>query len=126
MSQLFEVQSPFVEQTSPTAALVPAPPLAAAHFPVPVSQLSEVHSQFVVQSSPWSPLTLLLLPVPAPEPADVLFENQGEYKKPCFHELRLLASIGIVVMVLALSLTTVILVHISKESVTPNRDTEQL
>ena len=68
----------------------------------------------------------LLHVVPAPEPADVLFENQGEYKKPCFHELRLLASIGIVVMVLALSLTTVILVHISKESVTPNRDTEQL
>jgi hypothetical protein len=68
----------------------------------------------------------LLHVVEAPEAGDVFYENQGEYKKPICHDFRYFFSIGIVFGILLLSLSTIIIVYIVKDNITPNRDTEAM
>jgi hypothetical protein len=53
---------------------------------------------------------------PAPEPSDILFENQGEYIHKCAHRWRFWSSICVVVLVLLLSLLLILSTYIVKKN----------
>ncbi len=55
----------------------------------------------------------------APEPSDVLFENQAEYKRPLQHCSRVCLSLSIVGLVLGVSLGLILATHVIKNTSLP-------
>ena len=72
--------------------------------------------------------TNILKVTPAPEPSDILHENQGEYVHQCAHRWRYWSSLLVVVAVLFMSLGLIFTIHIvgGMQTESSSESTEQL